>query len=468
MNHRWHRGTLPISVDSRCTIHGQRFPLAQLFATLGGTAASALVGVAVAFLLAVMPTAAQAQLFASCTFLPPRPDGWTDCGFFEQKNEVPPPTVRATIVTNGDGTYPGATWVARDGNSVVRLHTQSGDINVAGSGLGERNDLTLEGSGGTTGCPAIGCEGQEQWWAHSILFPSDYRAPDPGGWGVAMDFHNTASGCTGSINCQANFHVIAGPDGLHFRGYGGLVGGPTATEYFADIGPVAKDTWYDFVYQVRWSQGGDGFFDGWVNGVKKLAYRGPTLYPGQGVYLKLANYHSQLCSPSPSPCVGMGAASSVIHDRVIRNTTADGVRDLSTPLSTPSQGAYEQNVATYAGAPGAWSMFGAETGTFSGGTIFASNVANSTVRFSFTGTAISWFGPKCNQCGIANVSIDGGLPTVVNTASLAASGSLTSEVLFSASGLAPGEHTIVITVTGTHTSPSTNEYIAVDRLDVPM
>jgi len=71
------------------------------------------------------------------------------------------------------------------------------------------------------------------------------------------------------------------------------------------------------VYHVRWSSGSDGFFDAWVNGKRVLAHKGPTLYVGQGVYLKLANYHSPVCDPYPA-CVGTHKASSVIHDRVIR------------------------------------------------------------------------------------------------------------------------------------------------------
>jgi hypothetical protein len=47
----------------------------------------------------------------------------------------------------------------------------------------------------------------------------------------------------------------------------------------------------------------------------KLEHRGPTLYAGQGCYLKLANYHTPVCDPYPG-CTG--PASSVIHDRVIR------------------------------------------------------------------------------------------------------------------------------------------------------
>jgi hypothetical protein len=77
---------------------------------------------------------------------------------------------------------------------------------------------------------------------------------------------------------------------------------------------VVKNQWYDFVYHVRWSSGSDGFMRAWVNGVKKLDHRGPTLYAGQGCYLKLANYHTPF-----------GQGSSIIHDRVIRGTTWQAV-----------------------------------------------------------------------------------------------------------------------------------------------
>jgi len=86
-------------------------------------------------------------------------------------------------------------------------------------------------------------------------------------------------------------------------------------------------------------------------------------------------------------------------------------------------------------------------------------------RYSaFTGTAVSWIGVKCNVCGIAAVSIDGGVPTTVNTAGPNAPGSLSSESVFSASGLAPANHTISITVTGV--SSSGGAYVAVDAFDV--
>jgi hypothetical protein len=209
----------------------------------------------------------------------------SECGFGIQAKS----NSRVSIVSGG-----------RDGASAVRLQTLPGDSNVFGSGSSERADLSL--SQGNTDCS----QGKEAWWAHSTLFPSDYIAAT-NGFGVVMDFHHTGS------SGQANFHVDSSRwDGqLHFRGYGGS---QDQNEYGTVIGPVVKNQWYDFVYHVRWSSGSDGFMRAWVNGVKKLDHRGPTLYAGQGCYLKLANYHSPF-----------GQSSAVIHDRVVRGSTWQAV-----------------------------------------------------------------------------------------------------------------------------------------------
>jgi hypothetical protein len=218
-----------------------------------------------------------------CTFA----NSPTDCGFSVQQKA----RGRATIVNIG-----------RDGSTGLRLRTEPFDYNVAGSGAMERTDLWLSQS--ATGC----YEGREQVWEHSILFPDDFAMPT---WHmyVVFAFHNSNPGPG-----QANFHVNFENGQLIFRGYGGatMAGG----EFKALIGPITKNVWYDFIYHVKWSSGADGFFKGWVNGEQKLNHRGPTLYAGQGCYLKLANYHTPVCDPYPG-CVG--PASSVIHDRVIRH-----------------------------------------------------------------------------------------------------------------------------------------------------
>ena len=122
----------------------------------------------------------------------------------------------------------------------------------------------------------------------------------------------------------------------------------------------------------------------------------------------------------------------------------------------------EEGTATKTGP---WATFFSDTGLFSGRTMVASDVTGSTATFSFTGTAVSWIGVKCNVCGNASVSIDGGAPTTVDTADSGALDSHASEAVFYASGLATGvSHTITISVAGTTTSGGTN--IAVDAFDV--
>ena len=81
---------------------------------------------------AVTPAVAQApdpNLQFQCMFA----TSPNDCGFSEQSHALP----RATVVSN----------VSRDGTTAVRLRTEPGDINVAGSGVNERPPmLTLRPS----------------------------------------------------------------------------------------------------------------------------------------------------------------------------------------------------------------------------------------------------------------------------------------------------------------------------------
>src|SRR5258706_3474840 len=109
----------------------------------------------------------------------------------------------------------------------------------------------------------------------------------------------------------------------------------------------------------------------------------------------------------------------------------------------PQPSRSEESAAT---AIGFWTSYGAETGTFSGGSIVASNVAASTAMFSFTGTAVSLIGVKCNVCGVAAGSIDAGTPTTVNTAGPHGPGGLTSEYRVFVSGLSAPHHTVSISL----------------------
>jgi hypothetical protein len=115
---------------------------------------------------------------------------------------------------------------------------------------------------------------------------------------------------------------------------------------------------------------------------------------------------------------------------------------------------------------GAWVPRGAEIAAFSAGSAGSSDVSGATATLVFQGTGVSWIGLRCNVCGVATVVIDGGPANAVDTGGLASPGTpgLASESVFAAFGLAPGTHTLVITVTGTTTTGGA--HVIVDAFDV--
>jgi len=203
---------------------------------------------------------------------------------------------------------------------------------------------------------------------------------------------------------------------------------------------------------------------GAVGGIVNSATAAPITYDFTGAVAgsqALGGSHAYTAAGGPSITAISG---SYTHSGSGAPAAGDAfIAKFGNDASSPAPGTTrsEESAATEIGF---WTSYGAETGTFSGGSIVASNVVASTAMFSFTGTAVSWIGVKCNVCGIAAVSIDGGAPTTVNTAGPNAPGSLSSESVFSASGLAASNHTMVITVTGM--SSSGGAYVAVDAFDV--
>lgn len=254
---------------------------------------AALAFVAFYLLGSLLPAGAQAvsaNAAWSCTF----PTSSLDCALSLQAAAPD----RASLVTD-----------ARDGSNAVKLTTQPGDVDLFGSGTAERADLELSPSGSYCN------QGQEEWWAHSLMFPNDYVVPPAGAiwnWGIVFDFHHT-----GQLG-QPNFQIASLPTGLQLW----VSGGPTIVNspgdpgfYSVSIGTVQKNVWYDFMYHVKWSAGSDGFFQAWLNGQQVMSFNGPTLYSGQSCYLKLGNYHTPL-----------GVPISVIHERIVRGTSQADVR----------------------------------------------------------------------------------------------------------------------------------------------
>lgn len=188
--------------------------------------------------------------------------------------------------------------VARDGQWATRLFTAGGDTGISGSGSWERCDLRLSQE------YTDGYKGREYWWAHSVFFPSDFDFPPDRG--LVFDFHHTGS--TGSAPFNTAVQRQSGVLKWRLDNYGGS---PGANRHGVWLDEIQKNIWYDWVYRIKWDDGAAGITQAWlridnaVQYTKVLDYTGPNMFAGQGVYLKLANYHST-----------NGIGSAVIHDRI--------------------------------------------------------------------------------------------------------------------------------------------------------
>jgi hypothetical protein len=120
---------------------------------------------------------------------------------------------------------------------------------------------------------------------------------------------------------------------------------------------------------------------------------------------------------------------------------------------------------TYTGSwtPGdtgrAWSGTSANTGA---GTVARAATAGSRAEFAFTGTSVSWLGFRAPWAGMADVSVDGGAVTRID---LYSPTEFVQTVVFTATGLTAGGHTLRIDVTGQKNPAATAAWVAVDAFD---
>ncbi len=155
----------------------------------------------------------------------------------------------------------------------------------------------------------------------------------------------------------------------------------------------------------------------------------------------------------------------------VRQADATSTATASTHLALNlSQGAgytYDDTASalTYTGT---WTHAGPSSG-YSGGdydsTESWSQTAGDTMSVTFSGTAVQWIGPKNTNGGIADVSIDGKQAATVDTYS--AAGKEFQQVLYSATGLAAGSHTLTIAVSGNKNAAATADTVVVDAINVP-
>ena len=99
----------------------------------------------------------------------------------------------------------------------------------------------------------------------------------------------------------------------------------------------------------------------------------------------------------------------------------------------------------------------------SGGSIVESPYPVSTASLTFRGTGVSWIGFKAVWGGIAEVYMDGALQATVDTYSPTEQA---QAVMYTATGLTAGAHTITIKVTGTWNPAGNSSWVVVDAFDV--
>ncbi|MCI0158804.1 alpha-galactosidase [Leifsonia shinshuensis] len=112
---------------------------------------------------------------------------------------------------------------------------------------------------------------------------------------------------------------------------------------------------------------------------------------------------------------------------------------------------------------GSWntSPGGGSPGYF-GGTQHSSSAAGDTATFTFSGTGVTWIGPKNIDCGIADVYLDG---VKVATVDLYATSWLKQQTLYSAGPFADGAHTLTIVNTGTKNAAGIGILVPIDAFE---
>jgi hypothetical protein len=109
-----------------------------------------------------------------------------------------------------------------------------------------------------------------------------------------------------------------------------------------------------------------------------------------------------------------------------------------------------------------WSDTSLTTGA---GTAAIADTAGARADVTFTGTGVTWIGIRAPWVGIADVSVDGVFAQRIDLYSA------TEEVqapIFTASGLAPGTHTLRVEATGTKNAASSTPRVVIDTFAVTM
>ncbi len=123
--------------------------------------------------------------------------------------------------------------------------------------------------------------GEELWYGFSTLVPTDYPTSEDDSCMLAQwhDWTNPVPPILAHRYNKGTFYVTY--DNANVQ-----------EKVLYEDPAFARGAWHDFVYHARWSEGPDGYIEGWIDGRKAVEFHGPTLYPDSklGPYFKFGVY----------------------------------------------------------------------------------------------------------------------------------------------------------------------------------
>ena len=135
----------------------------------------------------------------------------------------------------------------------------------------------------------------------------------------------------------------------------------------------------------------------------------------------------------------------------------------SSPTTTLSTGVWNDSLLSYAGS---WSVGDNASGSYTKylGSDHYSSTTGATASFKFRGNSVAIYGAKAPWHGRAEVSIDS---VVVGTIDEYASTRSDQQLVFAKSGISSSvDHVLTIRVLGAHSSGSTGDTIAIDKVSI--
>lgn len=133
------------------------------------------------------------------------------------------------------------------------------------------------------------------------------------------------------------------------------------------------------------------------------------------------------------------------------------------PATLPGPGMRVEESDPAVSSTGVWTRSDVSKG-WSGGSAIQATSAGATVSISFDGTSIRWIGSRGRGMGIAQVSVDSGAVKDVDL--FARPSDEIHTPIFTVYDLAPGKHTLTITVTGRQNGQAEGNVVVVDAFDI--